>query len=91
MSIVLGKVGGKNPGKVKNMLQQQRPSVLVKVDKAIEEDKKMKSAEEKKQQEKVQSIGKCPMGFAWHKEGGGWRCGGGSHFVSDLEIMNNMS
>jgi hypothetical protein len=91
MSIVLRKIRTKNPSKVKNMLSQQRPSVLVKIIKALEEDKKAKSAAEKKQQERVQAIGKCPMGFAWHKEGGGWRCGGGSHFVSDMDIQNYMT
>lgn len=90
MNIVLRKVNSKNPGKVKNMLSQQRPSVLAKVNTAIEEDKKAKSAAEAKQQERVQAIGKCPMGFTWHKEGGGWRCGGGSHFVSDMDIQNYM-
>lgn len=90
MAIVLRKVSSRNPGKVKSMLSQQRISVLAKVEKAIEEDKKAKSAEEAKQQARVQAIGKCPMGFNWHKEGGGWRCGGGSHFVSNVDIQNYM-
>ena len=28
-------------------------------------------------------MGPCPAGFAWFREGNGWRCGGGSHFVHD--------
>eukprot|EP00633_Aureoumbra_lagunensis_P006918 CAMPEP_0197320696 /NCGR_PEP_ID=MMETSP0891-20130614/61167_1 /TAXON_ID=44058 ORGANISM="Aureoumbra lagunensis, Strain CCMP1510" /NCGR_SAMPLE_ID=MMETSP0891 /ASSEMBLY_ACC=CAM_ASM_000534 /LENGTH=1335 /DNA_ID=CAMNT_0042812211 /DNA_START=134 /DNA_END=4141 /DNA_ORIENTATION=- len=31
----------------------------------------------------LKQMGKCPAGFNWHREGAGWRCGGGSHFVSD--------
>uniref|UniRef100_A0A0G4I8T0 AAA+ ATPase domain-containing protein n=1 Tax=Chromera velia CCMP2878 TaxID=1169474 RepID=A0A0G4I8T0_9ALVE len=33
--------------------------------------------------EKLRQISPCPAGFQWHRQGGGWRCGGGSHFVSD--------
>lgn len=47
-------------------------------------------AEKKRQREKIQqklrAIGNCPAGFVWHKCGGGWRCGGGSHFVSDSQL-----
>ena len=31
--------------------------------------------------QRLREMGPCPMGFAWHREGSGWRCGGGSHFV----------
>jgi len=48
------------------------------------------AAEKKRQKDKVQerlrAIGNCPMGFAWHKCGSGWRCAGGSHCVSDSEL-----
>jgi hypothetical protein len=37
-------------------------------------------------QKKLRAIGNCPMGFAWYKQGGGWRCGGGSHYVSDSQL-----
>jgi hypothetical protein len=46
-------------------------------------------AEQKRQKDKVQerlrTIGKCPMGL-WHKCGSGWNCAGGSHMVSDAEL-----
>jgi len=32
---------------------------------------------------RLRDLGPCPMGFAWHREGAGWRCGGGSHYVFD--------
>jgi Holliday junction resolvasome RuvABC ATP-dependent DNA helicase subunit len=38
-------------------------------------------AEAKRQQE-LRNI--CPAGFGWYIVGGGWRCGGGSHFVSNM-------
>ena len=31
--------------------------------------------------------GPCEYGFDWYVEGSGWRCYGGSHFVSDDELM----
>ena len=46
---------------------------------------------EKKRQEeavmhKLKMIGKCCMGYNWIKEGGGYRCAGGGHFVSNSMI-----
>ena len=32
-------------------------------------------------QARLAAMGKCPAGFLWHREGDGWRCGGGTHFV----------
>lgn len=37
-------------------------------------------------QQKLRQIGNCPAGFQWRKIRGGWRCGGGSHFVSNKEL-----
>lgn len=40
----------------------------------------------------LKKMGTCEVGFAWRRDGesGGYRCEGGSHFVTDEEI-NNMS
>ena len=37
-------------------------------------------------QEKLRQISPCPMGFKWHRSGGGWRCSAGGHFVSDAQL-----
>ncbi|CAI5738661.1 unnamed protein product [Peronospora destructor] len=37
-------------------------------------------------QEKIRQICPCPAGFNWYKSGSRWRCGGGSHFVSDAQL-----
>jgi hypothetical protein len=37
-------------------------------------------------QERIRSICPCPAGFSWFQVGGGWRCGGGSHFVTQAEL-----
>jgi len=37
-------------------------------------------------QQKLQQLSPCPAGFRWTQVGGGWRCGGGSHYVSDAQL-----
>lgn len=43
-------------------------------------------AEEREMQEKIRMMGPCPMGFRWIKGSGGYRCAGGSHWLSDAQI-----
>ncbi|KAF7546720.1 hypothetical protein G7Z17_g8238 [Cylindrodendrum hubeiense] len=45
-----------------------------------EEARRKKIAAEKA---KLEKMGCCPAGFAWTKQAGGYRCGGGSHWVPD--------
>ena len=42
-------------------------------------------------QDKIKKIGKCSQGYIWFQVGGGWRCAGGSHFVSDAELRDRYS
>ncbi|KAG7382936.1 hypothetical protein PHYPSEUDO_004232 [Phytophthora pseudosyringae] len=42
-------------------------------------------------QERIRQICPCPAGFNWYKSGGGWRCGGGSHFVSDAQLNSQFT
>ena len=39
--------------------------------------------------ERLRTMGPCPAGFAWFRQGNGWRCGGGSHFVYDDDPILN--
>lgn len=39
-------------------------------------------------QQTLQMIGKCVAGFDWVREGSGYRCKGGSHYVSDSQIQS---
>lgn len=43
---------------------------------------------ERRRLQRLQQIGDCPEGFAWHQEANGWRCDGGQHFVSDEQLGN---
>ena len=50
-----------------------------------EETERQRMREEKVQM-KLRQMGRCVQGFRWIKQAGGWRCGGGSHFVGDGEV-----
>lgn len=41
--------------------------------------------------QKLQQMMPCPAGFNWFRVGSGWRCGGGTHFVSDTELQRNFT
>lgn len=41
-------------------------------------------------QKALEKMGVCPMGFHWIQMSGGYRCAGGSHFVSDNELHKKL-
>lgn len=47
--------------------------------------------EEDKIREFLRQLGKCPANFAWTKVEDGWRCEGGTHFLTDDNIRQQMS
>lgn len=47
----------------------------------IEEEERRKEEEEARK--KLETQGLCPAGFHWIRQEGGWRCAGGSHFVTE--------
>lgn len=71
---------------VRTALVKQSAPLLTKVRQLLKQMAEIKSAEERKKQEKLKKIGKCCMGFEWLKTEGGYRCAGGTHFCSDQEI-----
>jgi replication-associated recombination protein RarA len=48
-----------------------------------EEDRRKKEQAMKK---KLAMMGRCPVGYEWIKQDGGYRCAGGSHWMSDGDI-----
>lgn len=59
------------------------------VTRLLEEEARRRKAEEMKK--KLLTMGCCPMGYNWIAQADGYRCGGGSHFMSkgDVERMMN--
>lgn len=50
------------------------------------EEAERKRKEEAKAQQKLRQMGVCVAGFRWIKQTGGYRCAGGSHWVSDSQL-----
>jgi hypothetical protein len=63
-----------------------------KLQRELEEiERKKRELEEKLRREaleqaKLAQMGVCPVGFHWIRQSGGYRCAGGSHWVSDGEM-----
>ncbi|KAL3470349.1 P-loop containing nucleoside triphosphate hydrolase protein [Aspergillus californicus] len=43
--------------------------------------------QEQAHQQKLRAMGVCVAGFRWIKQSGGYRCAGGSHWVSDAQLQ----
>ncbi|KAN0082397.1 P-loop containing nucleoside triphosphate hydrolase protein [Tylopilus felleus] len=41
---------------------------------------------EQEMQNRLHGSGRCPIGYQWLQQAGGWRCAGGLHFVSDNQL-----
>ena len=41
---------------------------------------------EAEMRKKLELEGRCPVGYHWIRQQGGWRCAGGSHYVPDGEM-----
>ncbi|KIK92929.1 hypothetical protein PAXRUDRAFT_546697 [Paxillus rubicundulus Ve08.2h10] len=72
--------------------RQREAQVKAARERAVAELKR-KQQEEKERKRKEQAVrhtlqrsGRCPMGYQWVQQLGGWKCEGGSHFVYDHEL-----
>lgn len=50
-------------------------------------ERREEERKEEKAQQKLRQLGVCPVGFRWIKTGDGYRCSGGSHFVSASQLI----
>ena len=87
---LLDKIAGitscQDQGKICSLLDAQKGAFLVRMKQLIQVRLKQKSEEEARCQQKLLMMGRCPMNFEWLKEDGGWRCAGGSHWVSEADV-----
>lgn len=73
--------------------EKRRMEAALKAKREAEEKlrKAQEEAEKKRQQElavqkKIRDMGICPAGFRWIRVGGGYQCGGGSHYLSNSQL-----
>lgn len=65
--------------------RRKREEELDKIRK-MKEKMEQERRREQKAQEKLRKMGVCVAGFRWIKQSGGYRCAGGSHWVSDAQL-----
>lgn len=65
--------------------RREQEAILEKLVKEKAAREEMRCQEERKQQ-KLREMGVCPVGYRWIKSKKGYRCAGGSHFVSDAQL-----
>ncbi|TFK48386.1 P-loop containing nucleoside triphosphate hydrolase protein [Heliocybe sulcata] len=49
-------------------------------------EEERKRQEEARVQAKLRNMGVCVAGFQWIRQGGGYRCAGGSHFIDNAQL-----
>ena len=73
-------------------VRQREAAVRAARQRAIDALKKKRKEEEEKRkkalemQQKLKHLGLCPAGFQWIKQASGYRCAGGSHYISDGQL-----
>ena len=73
-------------------VRQREAAVRAARQRAIDALKKKRKEEEEKRkkalemQQKLKHMGLCPMGYEWIKQASGYRCAGGSHYISDGQL-----
>ena len=72
--------------RIQRELERRRQEEIL--EKLRKQQEAMAEARRKEQanQVKLRSMGVCVAGFQWRKQSGGYRCAGGSHWVSDAEL-----
>ncbi|KAJ8582705.1 hypothetical protein M405DRAFT_749833, partial [Rhizopogon salebrosus TDB-379] len=49
--------------------------------------RQQEKSEEERIQQKLRNLGVCGQDYHWIKQSSGYRCAGGSHFVSDSKLL----
>ncbi len=68
--------------RLQHEMERRAQEELERQRKAEEEERR----KEAKAQQKLRTLGICPAGYRWNKQNGGYRCGGGSHFMTDSQL-----
>ena len=65
--------------------RREQEAILARLEREAVAREENRRQEEKKQQ-KLREMGVCPVGYRWIKSSNGYRCAGGSHWVSDADL-----
>ena len=64
----------------------QRDGFLARIEELIRQNQDSRTDDYHDTQRRIRQLGKCPMDFDWLQVPGGWKCAGGSHWLSDAEL-----
>jgi hypothetical protein len=53
---------------------------------SVEREIEARRKREKAMQKRLRELGPCPAGFHWIRQGGGYRCAGGAHWLDDVQL-----
>ena len=67
---------------MRRAIQQEEEETKKQLDAAAKE----RIRKDKKKKTQLMGLGLCPAGYKWHREGEGFRCNGGMHYVTEREL-----
>ena len=88
LGLVLAKTQ-KQKHEVLHELREQVAGVLEAMREAVHQAEQEQYKKDAPIREKLKEMALCPAGFDWHRDGCGWRCNGGSHYMSNEDLSCN--
>lgn len=74
------------PSEIKETFVSQAVALLPGLKAAAAKALAEKTKQEEAIQERLKTMGRCPMNFEWMQVAGGYRCAGGAHFVPNSQL-----
>lgn len=69
--------------RLRQIAVREEQARIAQIQEARRQEEERKRKEEARVQAKIRQMGICPAGFQWIKQASGYRCAGGSHFLSN--------
>jgi hypothetical protein len=94
----LREIQAKNEAEALKLLRLREEARIRKMEAKAERERIQRELERRKQEEeerrkkeelfqsRLRQMGVCVAGYRWNKQGGGYRCAGGSHWVDDSQL-----